>query len=81
MFSDCSPNSSAERTVGQSQGYIEDYEQTEREHRGIVDAMKAGDFERAVVLLRAHFARGESEVLGAGDRASGASEPVRTAGR
>lgn len=67
--------------VGQSQGYIEDYEQTEREHRAIVEAMKAGDFERAVVLLRAHFARGESEVLGAGDRPGAAGEPVRTAGR
>lgn len=59
--------------VGQSQGYIEDYEQTEREHRGIVDAMKAGDFERAVALLREHFARGESEVLAP---AGGASSPA-----
>lgn len=52
--------------VGQSHGYIEDYEQTEREHRGIVNAMKAGQFDRAVALLREHFARGESEVLADG---------------
>lgn len=53
--------------VGQSHGYLEDYEQTEREHRGIVEAMKAGDGERAIGLLRAHFARGETEVLASND--------------
>jgi DNA-binding GntR family transcriptional regulator len=72
--------------VGQSQDYMEDYELTEREHRGIVDAMKAGDFEKAVTLLRAHFARGESEVLATGKSASAspdaaAESAVRAVGR
>jgi DNA-binding GntR family transcriptional regulator len=49
--------------IGQSQDYIDDYEQTEREHRGIVVALKAGEVDRAVAILRAHLARGESEVL------------------
>lgn len=49
--------------VGQAHDYIVDYEETEREHRGIVEALKARDEERAVALLRAHLARGESEAL------------------
>jgi DNA-binding GntR family transcriptional regulator len=49
--------------IGQSQDYIDDYEQTEREHRAIVVALKAGKVEQAVALLREHLARGESEVL------------------
>jgi DNA-binding GntR family transcriptional regulator len=49
--------------IGQSQDYINDYEQTEREHRAIVDALKAGDVEKAVGVLHAHLARGESAVL------------------
>lgn len=60
--------------VGQTQDYMEDYEQTEREHRAIVEAMKARDFDQAVALLRAHFARGESEVLAK-------NAPARAAGR
>lgn len=49
--------------VGQTHDYIEDYEQTEREHRAIVAALKAGEIEQAVSLLRAHLARGETAVL------------------
>ena len=49
--------------IGQSQEYINDYEQTEREHRAIVEALKCGEVEKAVAVLRAHLARGESEVL------------------
>lgn len=63
--------------VGQSQEYIEDYEQTEREHRALVAALRARDVEQAVTLLRAHLARGESEVLATSDVA----EPVPVAGR
>lgn len=56
--------------IGQSQDYINDYEQTEREHRGIVVALKAGEVDRAVAILRAHLARGESEVLSNASEAS-----------
>jgi DNA-binding GntR family transcriptional regulator len=62
--------------IGQSQDYIEDYEQTEREHRAIVAALKAGEVERAVALLREHLARGESEVLSHND----APEPAAAHG-
>ncbi len=50
--------------IGQSQDYIDDYEQTDREHRAIVSALKAGNIKEAVAVLRAHLARGETEVLG-----------------
>jgi DNA-binding GntR family transcriptional regulator len=56
--------------VGQSRGYIEDYDKTEQEHRAIVDALKRGDFTGAAELLRAHLARGATDVLRA------APEPV-----
>jgi len=49
--------------LGQSREYMEDYELTEREHRAIVVALKAGEVDKAVELLRAHFLRGEDEVL------------------
>ena len=49
--------------VGQSREYMEDYETTDREHRAIVAALKEGAVEKAVELLRAHFARGEIEAL------------------
>ena len=50
--------------LGQSREYIDDFAQTEREHREIVAALKAHEVETAVDLLRAHFARGTSVVLG-----------------
>lgn len=49
--------------VGQSREYIDDYEQTEREHREIVAALKADRIEQAVDALRAHLARGVHDVL------------------
>jgi len=49
--------------LGQMHGQIEDFEETEREHRAIVSALKQRDIERAVALLQAHLARGASEVL------------------
>ena len=49
--------------LGQTRGYMDDYEDTEREHRAIAAALKAGKIDRAVDLLRAHFARGSTEVL------------------
>lgn len=49
--------------VGQSREYIEDYEQTEREHREIVAALKVGQIEQAVEALRQHLARGAHDVL------------------
>lgn len=49
--------------VGQSQGYIDDYDETEREHRAIIAALEAGETELAVKLLQAHFDRGSDVVL------------------
>lgn len=49
--------------LSQSQEYINDYDETETEHRGIVEALRAGEIEKAVKRLRAHFERGEREVL------------------
>jgi len=51
--------------VGQSREYIEDYAATEREHREIVAALKAGHIDKAVESLRAHLARGANDVLSA----------------
>lgn len=59
--------------IGQSQDYIDDYAQTDREHRAIVAALRDGKATEAVAVLRAHLARGESEVLAtetAGPRAA-----------
>ncbi|MBM3854909.1 MAG: FCD domain-containing protein, partial [Verrucomicrobia bacterium] len=49
--------------IGQSREYIEDYEQTEREHREIVAALREGKTEQAVASLRSHLARGAHDVL------------------
>jgi DNA-binding GntR family transcriptional regulator len=50
--------------MGQSREYMDDFADTEREHREIVAAIKGGDFENAVDLLRRHFSRGEETALG-----------------
>jgi DNA-binding GntR family transcriptional regulator len=49
--------------LGQSREYMNDYAETEREHREIVEALKEKKTEKAIALLRAHFARGEKAVL------------------
>ncbi|MBE7540162.1 MAG: GntR family transcriptional regulator [Opitutaceae bacterium] len=49
--------------VGQSKEYIEDYEQTEQEHRAIVAALKVGKIDEAVDALRRHLTRGTNIVL------------------
>lgn len=42
---------------------LNDYEVTNEEHRGIVNALKSGDIESAKNLLTKHFTRGENAVL------------------
>lgn len=42
---------------------LNDYEVTDKEHRGIVNALKSNKIELAKTLLTKHFARGESAVL------------------
>ncbi|MBP7142407.1 MAG: GntR family transcriptional regulator [Opitutaceae bacterium] len=49
--------------IGQFQGYINDYDETEKEHRAIIAALERGEVETAVGLLRAHFNRGSDVVL------------------
>jgi DNA-binding GntR family transcriptional regulator len=61
--------------LGQAHDYMDDYEQTDSEHRAILAALKARDADKAVTLLRAHLARGANEVLADG------SSPAAAAGR
>lgn len=49
--------------LGQSREYIDDYAETEREHRKIVDQLRAKDTTGAIATLREHFQRGEKAVL------------------
>jgi DNA-binding GntR family transcriptional regulator len=49
--------------LGQSREYMDDYAETEREHREITKALKAGNTEKATTLLRAHFARGAQAMI------------------
>jgi DNA-binding GntR family transcriptional regulator len=49
--------------LGQSSEYMIDYDKTEQEHRAIIAALKTAEVEKAIELLRAHFARGEHESL------------------
>jgi DNA-binding GntR family transcriptional regulator len=43
--------------------YLEDYDQTDREHRLIVEALRNQDLALAEQTLRNHFKRGEAAVL------------------
>ncbi len=49
--------------LGQSMAYMDDYALTEREHRAIVAAIKKNHTEKAVELLKTHFARGAKATL------------------
>ncbi|MCC7185679.1 MAG: GntR family transcriptional regulator [Acidobacteria bacterium] len=57
--------------LGQSREYMNDYEDTEREHRAIVVALREGKIARAVALLQAHISRGEKAVLNHGSEGPG----------
>ena len=62
--------------LGQSREYMDDYADTEREHRAIVEAMKSDDYAKAISLLRAHFARGEESMLEDGEARKPPAGPV-----
>ena len=49
--------------LGKTKKYLEDYLQTDTEHRQIVEAIKNKNLKRAEELLKSHFKRGESAVL------------------
>lgn len=49
--------------LGNSIKGIDDYDQTDAEHRQIVNAMKENNLELAEQTLCQHFARGEAEIL------------------
>jgi DNA-binding GntR family transcriptional regulator len=49
--------------LGKTRAYLEDYDQTDREHRLIVDALRKKDLALAEQTLRNHFKRGEAAVL------------------
>jgi DNA-binding GntR family transcriptional regulator len=51
------------RKVSRNRIKIEDYVQTEKEHRQIFEALRKKNAKLGVELLRAHFKRGESEAL------------------
>ena len=48
---------------GKTKTYLEDYKQTDTEHRQIVEAIKNKNLKNAEDLLKSHFKRGESAVL------------------
>jgi DNA-binding GntR family transcriptional regulator len=50
--------------LGQSREYMDDYADTEKEHRAIVGCLRKRDGEAAVKTLQAHIGRGETAVLG-----------------
>jgi len=45
--------------LGRSSSHMDDYEQTDKEHRAILDALKSRDFESAKSVLINHLHRGE----------------------
>jgi len=49
--------------LGKTKTYLEDYMQTNTEHRQIVEAIKNKNLKNAEDLLKSHFKRGESAVL------------------
>lgn len=51
------------RKMTRAQINLEDFLQTEREHRMILDSLQRKDKKGGTELLRAHFRRGESEAL------------------
>jgi len=50
--------------LGKTRMYLDDYKQTDKEHRQIVEALKAKNLAMAEKILKSHFQRGESSVLG-----------------
>ena len=51
------------RKVTRGRVHPEEFSQTEKEHRAIVEALKKRDKKRGVEQLRSHFKRGEREAL------------------
>lgn len=49
--------------LGKTISFMSDYEQTDKEHRAILDALKNKDFKKAEETLLAHFKRGETAML------------------
>jgi DNA-binding GntR family transcriptional regulator len=49
--------------IGKQYSSMNDFEQTDAEHRKIVEALKAGNIELAEKILVKHFARGEAGAL------------------
>lgn len=49
--------------LGKTRGYLDDYDQTDQEHRLIVEALQKKDVALAQQTLRNHFKRGEAAVL------------------
>lgn len=50
--------------LGRAQAHMDDYAQTDSEHRKILDALKTKDFSKAKEVLIRHLLRGELEALG-----------------
>lgn len=49
--------------LGKTKKYMEDYKQTDAEHRQLVQAIKNKNLKQAEEILKNHFKRGESAVL------------------
>jgi DNA-binding GntR family transcriptional regulator len=50
--------------LGKTKMYLDDYKLTDKEHRQIVEALKAKNLSQAEKVLKSHFERGETAVLG-----------------
>jgi DNA-binding GntR family transcriptional regulator len=49
--------------LGKTKLYLDDYKQTDREHRQLVDALRSKNLLAAEKILKAHFERGAAAVL------------------
>jgi len=49
--------------LGKTKQYLNDYEQTDNEHRQLVEALRNKNLKQAEITLRNHFKRGEVAVL------------------
>jgi DNA-binding GntR family transcriptional regulator len=61
--------------LGRLMSHADDYEETEREHRMIVAALRRRDKKEGVELLRMHFRRGEQVALGSGSENKNSTPP------
>jgi DNA-binding GntR family transcriptional regulator len=63
--------------LGRSLTFLDDYHETEQEHRRILEALKTREKSEGIRLLRAHFRRGEEGAVGNRLRRPAAPVPIQ----